>query len=148
MHITYAMPEVQNLIPRIQRKKPAHPWGRIWQNISRQHLSTTIRAVWFRAVHGMTLFLMTHVCIVYACVTPRCIRHVVKRTPPFTGWCRARVRGTLDLDTFPASADAPVRSAALTFHVAANSGDAYLAAATTKRNNTMDIGSYGFLHAS
>ena len=47
------MPEVHKLISRIQRKQPAHPWGRIWQNISRQPLSTTIRAMWFRAVHDI-----------------------------------------------------------------------------------------------
>ena len=48
---------------------------------------------------------------------------------------------------FRACADAPVRSAARTIHVAAISGAAYLAAATPKRN-TMGPGSYGLFHAA
>jgi hypothetical protein len=39
--------------PRIQRKQPAHEWWRIRQNISGQQLSTTIHAMWFRAVHDI-----------------------------------------------------------------------------------------------
>jgi hypothetical protein len=45
--------EIQKRTPRIQCKQPAQLWGRIWQNISRKHLTTMIRATWFRAVHDI-----------------------------------------------------------------------------------------------
>jgi hypothetical protein len=47
------MAAIQQVMPRIQRKHPAHRWERICQNIIGQHLSTSIRAVWFRAVHDI-----------------------------------------------------------------------------------------------
>jgi hypothetical protein len=51
--LAYEMVEMQKMTPRIQRKQPAHHWWRIWQNISGQHLSTTIHAMWFRAVQDI-----------------------------------------------------------------------------------------------
>jgi hypothetical protein len=50
---TYAMVEMKRMTPRIQRKQPEHRWRRIWQNIKGKHLTTTIRALWFRAVHDI-----------------------------------------------------------------------------------------------
>jgi hypothetical protein len=55
--------------------------------------------------------------------------------------------GSLDLDTFPACADAPVRSAARTIYVGTISGAEYLAAATPKCN-TVGPGSYGLFHVA
>jgi hypothetical protein len=45
------MVEMKRMTPRIQRNQPEHPWRRIWQNIRGKHLTTTIHAMWFRAVH-------------------------------------------------------------------------------------------------
>jgi hypothetical protein len=47
------MAEMKRTTPRIRRKQPEHTWKRTWQNISEKHLTTTIRAMGFRAVHDI-----------------------------------------------------------------------------------------------
>ena len=74
VYYTHARGETTPMAPRTQRKNPEMRWGHIWLSISGKHLTTNIRATWYRVVHIIP--------------TNERLHKIRLRESPLCQWCR------------------------------------------------------------